>query len=237
MFFLTGEWINRKGFLFLPLCPLYGFALIGSRLMPAACQKTYFRLWLSGCVGGTLLEFTSSVLMEKAFHLRWWDYSYLPYNIEGRVWLPMSLLWGLVVVVSNRWLSTLILAGLKKLPVRTTEFIFTLLLVLVIIDSSLTSMGLFRFAQRHQLIQTPSWVAAFNQDIGIDDHQPWLIKLDQTLFSDQHIYRIFPYITSKDGDRWERMIIQENRKNQMPPSESLPDSSSPANVSSPERLD
>lgn len=32
--------------------------------------------------------------MEKLFKARWWDYSHLPFNINGRIWLGSVLLFG-----------------------------------------------------------------------------------------------------------------------------------------------
>ncbi len=204
MFIMKGEWFSRRGLLFLPLCPLYGIALTISAVLPAVCRKTILRLWLTGCLAGSMLEYLASFLMEKTFSLRWWDYSYWPYNLNGRIWLPMSLVWGLVVIACNRWVAPWLVRTLKKIPQKLTEVFFALLLILIIMDVSLTTIGIYRFANRHEIIQGPDWLSTDSVN-----QKPWLKELDQTLFSDHNIYKIFPYMAAKTPTGWERVTILE----------------------------
>ncbi|WP_431734208.1 putative ABC transporter permease [Lactococcus garvieae] len=41
----------------------------------------------------TIIEYITSFLLEKLFHMELWDYSNIPLNIEGRVDVFVSLFW------------------------------------------------------------------------------------------------------------------------------------------------
>lgn len=53
-------------------------------------------LWkqmLIGCGIITTLEFITGEILTRVFHLIIWDYSNLPFNIDGIICLPYSILW------------------------------------------------------------------------------------------------------------------------------------------------
>lgn len=90
-----GKLCEKRGFLNGPLCPIYGHgallvlgALSGRWENPAAT-------FLAGMVLTSALEYVTSWLMEKLFHMRWWDYSNRRFNLGGRVCLLNSILFGL----------------------------------------------------------------------------------------------------------------------------------------------
>ena len=104
VFILTKKLTNR-GYLYGPLVPIYAFGAfliilplnefnIGSFIM----DKWYLVI-LYGFLSTTLLEYLTSFIMEKIFHMRWWDYSDKFLNINGRVCLRNSLLFTILVVL------------------------------------------------------------------------------------------------------------------------------------------
>lgn len=87
------KFINR-GFLMGPIVPIWGAGalLISLFVKP---DDSFFSIVVSSAFIGTFLEYVVNYLMEKIFKARWWDYSHLPFNIEGRVWLGSSMLFGI----------------------------------------------------------------------------------------------------------------------------------------------
>ena len=41
------------------------------------------------------VEYLTSLILEKIFHARWWDYSQKPMNLHGRIWIGNLILFGL----------------------------------------------------------------------------------------------------------------------------------------------
>ncbi|WP_177206187.1 putative ABC transporter permease [Treponema bryantii] len=87
------KFVNR-GFLYGPLCPVYGFGGVVILLLPPVLYETWIPLFLASMVLCTIVEYFVSWFMEKMFHARWWDYSHYKFNIKGRICLLNSVLFG-----------------------------------------------------------------------------------------------------------------------------------------------
>lgn len=93
-----GGWENR-GFLFGPVCPIYGAGAVFAYLVYAYCNKSQLELsavevFLASMLVASLLEYITSYVLELIFHARWWDYSMMPLNLNGRICLPFAILFG-----------------------------------------------------------------------------------------------------------------------------------------------
>ena len=90
--------LSNRGFLFGPYLPIYGFAAV---IMVVILQNlpsdNLWLIFLSAMVMGAMLEYATSFLLEKIFHLRWWDYSKSDkLNLNGRICLRNSIAFGIV---------------------------------------------------------------------------------------------------------------------------------------------
>lgn len=63
------------GFLFVPLCPVYGIGGILILLTPEKLQNPVRRLFITGIVLCSVVEYAASFMLEQIFHLKLWDYS------------------------------------------------------------------------------------------------------------------------------------------------------------------
>lgn len=93
------RFVNR-GFSFGPVCPIYGVGallaiLFLSRLPGPLAQ------FVVGFFAAGILEFGTSWAMERIFHARWWDYSNIPLNLNGRVCVPGLMLFSLLMLGVN----------------------------------------------------------------------------------------------------------------------------------------
>ena len=91
------RFINR-GFLIGPYCPIYGMGAVLVTLMVRLFSRQeagYVDAFFISFVFCGALEYFVSWFLEKVYHARWWDYSYRPMNIEGRVWIGNLLLFGI----------------------------------------------------------------------------------------------------------------------------------------------
>lgn len=88
-----GKLINR-GFLNGPLCPVYGFGALLVVFLLKGAEQNVLSLFFSGMVVTSALEYFTSCLLEKLFHMKWWDYSGYRFQLNGRVCLQNSLMFG-----------------------------------------------------------------------------------------------------------------------------------------------
>ena len=136
-FYIYGHFVKR-GFLFGPICPIYGF---GGVLLYISLKNIKGNNWTKffvSMVAFSNFEFVASYLLETAFHQRWWDYSNEFLNIQGRVCLSFSLFWGIVGVlfinVIHPFMKKHVEKILLKIPYTLQEIIVYVLLIEVWTD-------------------------------------------------------------------------------------------------------
>ena len=110
-----GKFVNR-GFLNGPICPIYGFGVVGVVFALAPVRDNPWLLYLGSVALTSAIEFIAGFLLEKIFHARWWDYSGMPLNIMGHVCLLFSAIWGLACMAIVYWGHPLIAAAVSWLP-------------------------------------------------------------------------------------------------------------------------
>ena len=130
------RFINR-GFLTGPVCTIYGCGAVlitvvigGLASVESGLVMTFA---LSFVICGAVEYFTSLVL-EKIFHARWWDYGTKPMNLHGRVWIGNLILFGLAGVGIMHILNPVIYRALGYVPLRTREVTALVLLVILAAD-------------------------------------------------------------------------------------------------------
>lgn len=93
--FVHGCFVKR-GFLFGPVCPIYGYGAVILLLATKKLYKKPLLKFLIATISFTIFEYLVSLGLEMLFGLRWWDYSNDFLNIQGRVSLPYSIFWGII---------------------------------------------------------------------------------------------------------------------------------------------
>ena len=94
-----GKLCEKRGFLNGFLCPIYGHgALLVLYGLRGGFQNPLLTFFF-GALLTSALEYFTSWLMEKLFHMRWWDYSHYKFQINGRVCLLNSTCFGLACVL------------------------------------------------------------------------------------------------------------------------------------------
>ena len=97
-YMVFGHFVKR-GFLFGPICPIYGFGAVLLITNLKNVKGNIFVKFLVAMVVFTVFEFAASFLLEALFNKRWWDYTNEFMNFQGRICLGFSILWGLLGVL------------------------------------------------------------------------------------------------------------------------------------------
>ena len=130
------RFINR-GFLTGPILPIYGFGVILITLVVGRLTSvesgvmTTFAISLVIC---GLVEYLTSLVLEKIFHARWWDYSQKPMNLHGRVWIGNLVLFGLAGVAIIHIVNPVLFPALDRIPLNTRKVTAVVLLAIFAAD-------------------------------------------------------------------------------------------------------
>lgn len=138
----------NSGILYGPWTPLYGFGVIIIMLLS---NKIFESLHLNKVVETiiifvvitivlTVLEWLGGVLIEKLFHITFWDYSNYKYHIGKYISLEMSLVWGIGSIILIYLVLPWSLNLIKKIPL----FITIILIFLFLVDVVVTTINKFK---------------------------------------------------------------------------------------------
>lgn len=87
--------IINTGFLYGPLCPIYGTGALVFEILLKPFASRWWLVVILGMVFADIVEYLTSFIMEKLFHARWWDYTDEFCNLNGRICLKHTCYWAL----------------------------------------------------------------------------------------------------------------------------------------------
>lgn len=132
-FYEHKKFVNR-GFLIGPYCPIYG---VGCLLLTILLSKyinepgVIFAFSIFICA---TLEYLTSYLMEKIFKLRWWDYSNMKFNINGRICLETLIPFGIIGVLVVKYISPFLINTINSMNFNVLVIINIIILSILITD-------------------------------------------------------------------------------------------------------
>lgn len=91
--------LTNRGFLNGPFCPMYGVAAVVMVWALNFLPQYISVVFVGSVIIASLIEYVTSWGMEVLFKAKWWDYSKKRFNINGRVCLLNSTLFGILGVV------------------------------------------------------------------------------------------------------------------------------------------
>ncbi len=122
----------NRGFLVGPYIPIFGTGAMTMILTLQKYKDDIVALFIMSMVVCLTIEYLCSLVAEKIFKLRWWNYSDKLFNINGRICLQNGILFGiggvLIVKYVNTWIENLILLLPNSLMV-TLSIILTIIFV------------------------------------------------------------------------------------------------------------
>jgi len=213
-FFKHRKFVNR-GFLFGPFCPIYGIGVVMASKLLFGFRSNIILLYLLSVVLASALEYLTSYILEIFFQSTWWDYSNEKYNIDGKICLKFSLLWGLacvfVVEILNPFVVNIINLFTNLLGPYENLFL-ELVLLYFCTDFVITSISLFGFKRIlfsfqniKQKYNTEFAKLKENTQISLEDisrfKNEFALK-EENIFNkitknQQRLLKAFPYINSR----------------------------------------
>lgn len=191
----------NRGFLIGPYCPIYGF---GATIFVATLSQLInpVAIFLAGAIIASILEYSTSWVMEKLFHARWWDYSNHYFNLQGRICLVGAVTFGFFAVLVIKIFQPLVQAGTDLISPVLLPWLAGLIALIFITDTVISTI------KTAQLLKK------------VDDFQRELnhrLELAKDRFEDTEIYNQLLEPLSQRAKLLERRLV-----NILPDVESLP---------------
>ena len=175
-----GVWESRQSFLYGPFCAIYGLGAAIMIMFLHKYSKNYTRLFIGGFIVGSIVEYLVSWIGEMLLGVKWWDYSDMPLNINGRICVYFSIFWGflaLYLIASfNPRIDRLINWIKSKLSVKALEVLATTVTILLLVDCIATGIALSFFLVR----------MVHNYDLNVPDKEIIMQKYDD-IYNDKKL--------------------------------------------------
>ena len=134
-----------RGVLNGPLCMVYGIAGVIIAATMSENSSNLFFLFLYSALYATVIEWIAGHILEHSTQSRWWDYSHLPFNLDGYIALPVSVLWGILGVGLVKWGNPLLVYLVRMIPQPLGSIllcVLTVVFLIDLIDTMLTMAGI-----------------------------------------------------------------------------------------------
>lgn len=197
---------SRQSFLYGPFCGIYGLGAVIMILLLQFFKKNNYTLFFGGYIIGSLIEYFVSLFGEMILHVKWWDYSKEPFNINGRVCLFYSIAWGLLAIYLvahiNPAIDSLIDRIKKKLPKYLLPVIFDISTVFLLSDCIISGIAMNVFYSRlvyNYNLNIPNSAIYEKNYENILKNEKWS-KFTENHFSDKKMLKTYPNLKMEDVD-------------------------------------
>ncbi len=199
---------SRRSSLYIPVCCIYGIGAVIMILGLQRFKKNNYTLFVGGFVIGSILEYVISLIGEFIFHIKWWDYSDMAFNINGRICIAFSFFWGILAIYLmshfNPIVDRLIKRIKEKVPIKVLKTAVIMGILAIFVDFLISSFALKMFFTR--------LVATYNLELQTYDEyilecvelykNEEIKNFTMKYFSDEKMLKAYPNIklTGKDGE-------------------------------------
>ena len=140
---------SRSGLVYGPFNLLYGAGAVALTVcLYRFRNRSGWISFLGGMLVGTVVEYLCSWGQEALFGSRSWDYSTMPFNLNGRVCLLYSVFWGVLGVFWIKDLYPRMAQLILKLPNKIGKILTVAVTVFLIFNGVVSLLAVDRWAER-----------------------------------------------------------------------------------------
>ena len=163
-----GHYESRVGLIYGPFNLVYG---IGALCLSGALYQFRNRgrvfSFVGGFVVGSVVEYACSWFQEVCFGSTSWDYSNMPYNLNGRICLLYSIFWGILGIFWIKDIYPRMAKWILKIPNKVGKPLTWVLLVFMVFNSVMTLFTSLRWTARREGVEPRNAFEAY-----LDKHYP-----------------------------------------------------------------
>ena len=133
----------KRGLCYGPYCPIYGFCAM---VMLTYNISNIFLVFLIAVAVISVVEYVSSLFMDKSCGFKLWDYSWRKYNLNGRICLAGAIGFGIASTVICKYVQPVLEKILFSIPETKLLMISIVVFMIGFFDMilSLSSVKFFK---------------------------------------------------------------------------------------------
>lgn len=133
---------TKRGFLYGPLCPIYGWGALILIMYFSKYKGKSMKLFFYAAIIFSVFEYAVGYGMDALFSAKWWDYSNEFFNLNGRISIFYSFVWGIIgILFINHiypYFKKKLNIILSKIPYRVQLHTLQLLSLILIVDTCMS---------------------------------------------------------------------------------------------------
>lgn len=133
-FFIDNKKLVNRGFLIGPYCPIYGVGCLLIIIVLGHFMNNPVLLFVLSALICSIVEYLTSFFMEKLFKARWWDYTNKKFNLNGRICLSNTIIFGILGFFILYFLNPTLYNLISKIPNNLSYIISSIILIIFIFD-------------------------------------------------------------------------------------------------------
>jgi uncharacterized membrane protein len=181
----AGVLMSRSSLLYGMFSVVWGLgSVIITVLLYSLRERNDRFVFLGGFFLGGVYEYSCSVFTEVVFGTTFWDYSHLPFNINGRVNLLFCFFWGVAAIIWMKLVYPFISKLIEKIPPVAGKIMTYIIILLMAMDILVSGLAIERYVRRQAGAVTQTEIGTF---------------LDQA-YQDSFIEKIYPDMKIKAGN-------------------------------------
>lgn len=134
----------KRGFLYGPLCPIYGWGAIILISILRKYKSKPLKLFFYSVIVFSVFEYVAGFALDALFADRWWDYTNDFMNLNGRISLFFSFAWGIIALIFihfvHPFIEKIVKKVIKKIPAHVQIIVINIAFVLLAVDTVLSSI-------------------------------------------------------------------------------------------------
>ena len=186
----------NSGFLYGPFCTMYGIGAV-IMIQLGKLSNNVVGIFLIAFIVFSVWEYIVAVILEKLFKTKYWDYSSLKFNIQGRVCLKNSIYWGILGVLLIFIIQPTIIKWTSLIPLNIVIYIEIVLCLAIITDTIITIFKIMfidkKIKQVFEIGNTIKEKLVELKSLSVDENKENIQKLITELKLKQDILRIKLY--------------------------------------------
>lgn len=196
LYLIRKKEVVKRGFLFGPVCPIYGTGAVICSLVLYGRVNNVFLVFIYGLLLCGAIEYITHFLMEKLFNAMWWDYSCRRFNIKGRVYLNGLIGFGLGVVIIVKVLQPLVFNLIALIDKPSMYIICFILYSILLVDITATISDLKDMTKTLKYVQ--GFIITKSQS-GIDYTDEKIKDIKASVLENEHISNAISYLTAENS--------------------------------------
>lgn len=134
----------KRGFLYGPLCPIYGWGAIILISVLNKYKSNSLKLFFYSAIIFSLFEYIAGFALDALFSAKWWDYTNDFMNLNGRISIFYSFAWGIIALIFinhiHPFIEKKVHKIIKKIPNIIQQIFINILVIVWIVDTILSSV-------------------------------------------------------------------------------------------------